>query len=59
MEEKGVKYNILFLTQREPNAQRYEIFLSNFNLHTVIRPAKGSKQNITVMSYKGLFTWGN
>lgn len=37
----------------------YEIHLSNFQLHTVIRPLKGNRENIIAMSHKGLFYMGN
>lgn len=35
------------------------MYLSNFQLHTVIRPLKGNGENITAMSHKGLFYMGN
>lgn len=37
----------------------YEMYLSNFQLHTVIRPLKGNGENIIAMSHKGLFYMGN
>lgn len=36
----------------------YEIYLSNFHLHMVIRPVKGNRENIIATSYKGLFYMG-